>query len=218
MIECLGRVDHQVKVRGFRIELGEIEHQLQSYPGVAQAVVVVREDTRGDPRLVAYWRGDISTEPTTSEFRRFLESRLPEYMVPSVFVRLLEFPLTPNGKVDRSKLPRPSGDRPVVDTEYVAPHTELERVISGIWQDVLNVDKVGTRDNFFDLGGNSLLIVQVQSKMRHAMDRHIPLVEFFQRPTVSAMAELLSGEDTPKDTFERVKRRIDKQKQALEDA
>jgi hypothetical protein len=217
-IECLGRVDHQVKVRGFRIELGEIEAALEAYPGTKQVVVVVREDAKDDRRLIAYWSGKVAARSTTSDFRRFLEGRSPAYMIPSAFVYLDAFPLTPNGKVDRHRLPVPNSDRPMVESDYIAPGNETERTIADIWQQVLKVTKVGTHDNFFDLGGNSLLIVQVHARLRTALGRDIPLIEFFQKPTVSSLAALLSDNSDEGDTFERIKARAKKQKQAFHEA
>jgi hypothetical protein len=213
-IDCLGRVDHQVKVRGFRIELGEIESVLEQHPAVRQAAVIVRQDEPGDARLVAYWT---SHEPSLAigELRRHVGAALPEYMVPSIFVELQKFPLTPNGKIDRKNLPAPSGERPAVESAYVEPGTDLERLISSIWQDVLKIEQVGVRDNFFDLGGSSLLIVQVQNKIESVLRRRVPLVEFFQRPTVAALAELLGGGGEEAGTLEKIRNRVQKQRAAL---
>lgn len=215
-IECLGRLDHQIKLRGFRIELGEIESILASHPGVGQAVAVVREDVPGDQRLVAYW---VATEdPSTIEstkLRRFLEERLPSYMVPSLFIELPKFPLTPNGKVDRARLPAPEGQRPTVESSYVSPRTEVERTLTDIWQEVLRVEKVGIQDNFFDLGGNSLLIVQLQSRVYKRLNREFPLVELFRRPTVNDFAEFLSQGESFPPSFASSKKRAKLQKAAL---
>jgi amino acid adenylation domain-containing protein len=213
-IDCLGRVDHQVKVRGFRIELGEIESVLERHSAVRQAAVVVREDDPGDARLVAYWASH-GAGSTVGELRRHVGAALPEYMVPSTFVQLAEFPLTPNGKIDRKKLPAPSSERPAVESAYVEPATDLERSISSIWQDVLKIEQVGVRDNFFDLGGSSLLIVQVQSKIESVLRRRVPLVEFFQRPTVAALADLLGGGTPEAGTLEKIRTRAQKQRAAL---
>lgn len=155
-LEFLGRVDHQVKIRGFRIELGEIEARLEQHPAVRQAVVMVREDSCGAPRLVAYIVATPGLTPVVSSLRAFLTQQLPDYMVPSAFVFLAAFPLTPNAKVDRRALPAPQEGRPVLDTAFVTPMSEVEHQIATIWRQVLRLDSVGTHDNFFDLGGHSL--------------------------------------------------------------
>ena len=169
-IEYLGRNDHQVKIRGFRVELGEIEAQLQRYPQVREAVVVVREDTPGDEQLVAYLvpaRAFTGLLPVADTFRTCLKEVLPDYMIPSAFVTLEELPLTPSGKLDRSTLPAPSrwayATRP-----YQPPLGEVEEILARIWQELLGVPLVGRHDNFFELGGHSLLIVQMLDKLRHA--------------------------------------------------
>jgi amino acid adenylation domain-containing protein len=191
-IEWLSRLDHQVKVRGFRIELGEIESVLSRHAEVRQAVVTVREDTLSDARLVAYVvsremeagaRGEL-----TGRLRGYLLETLPEYMVPTGWVFLDAFPLTPNGKVDRKSLPKPEA---LHAAEYAAPETATDRAIAEIWQEVLRVERVGLHDNFFDLGGHSLLIMQVQSKLRRLLDREIPIVELFRHPTVAALSRHL---------------------------
>jgi amino acid adenylation domain-containing protein len=188
-LEFLGRIDHQVKVRGFRIELGEIEILLEQHPAVRQAVVTVREDMAGEQRLVAYIVAEPGLAPAVSSLRAFLKHKLPDYMVPSTFVFLAAFPLTPNAKVDRRALPAPQEGRPVLDTAFVTPMSEMEHQIVAIWQDVLRIDNVGTHDNFFDLGGHSLLAVQVHMKLQTLLARDFPLVELFKHPTVSALVQ-----------------------------
>jgi amino acid adenylation domain-containing protein len=188
MIEYLGRVDHQVKVRGFRIELGEVESVLTSHAAVIQAVVAAREDRPGDHYLAAYVRLVGAPAPSEVEFRAFLKERLPEYMIPSTFTELEVFPLTPNGKIDRRKLPEPGGRRPGPGSSLAAPQSELERTIAQVWRDVLRLDEVGVDDNFFDLGGHSLLLVQVQTRLRETLEREVPIVEMFQYPTIRTMA------------------------------
>jgi amino acid adenylation domain-containing protein len=190
-LEFLGRVDHQVKVRGFRIELGEIESVLAAHAAVAEAVVVAREDRPGDRYLAAYLRPN-GAGPAVPELRAFLKERLPDYMVPSTFTTLGAFPLTPNGKVDRRRLPAPDERRAAGRSAFLAPRDEIERAIAGVWRDVLRVDEVGVDDNFFDLGGHSLLLVQVQAKLRAALAREIAIVEMFQYPTIRAMATHLA--------------------------
>ncbi|HET8533208.1 MAG TPA: non-ribosomal peptide synthetase, partial [Methylomirabilota bacterium] len=192
VIEFLGRVDHQVKVRGFRIELGEIEAVLARHPAVADAVVTAREDRPGDRYLAAYLR-PVGSAPTVAELRGFLKEYLPDYMVPSTFTSLASFPLTPNGKVDRRRLPEPDEGRAVSRAPFLAPRGRLEAAIAATWREVLRLEQVGVDDNFFDLGGHSLLLVQVQAKLRGVLGRDIAIVEMFQYPTVRTMAAHLGG-------------------------
>ena len=190
-IEFLGRVDEQVKIRGFRIEVGEVEAVLAQHAGVRESVVVAREDDRGSTRLVAYVvanNGDLQT----AELRNYMKQRLPEYMLPSAIVQLEAFPLTPNGKLDRKALPAPNGAGCEADEPYVAPRSELERLIAGVWREALGVEQVGVRDNFFNLGGHSLLLIRVNNRLREALRMELPVVELFKYPTVSALAEHLS--------------------------
>jgi acyl-coenzyme A synthetase/AMP-(fatty) acid ligase/acyl carrier protein len=193
-VEFLGRADQQVKIRGFRVELGEIEAELGHHPGVREVVVALREETHDDRRLVAYVVPAGTEAPTAGELRAHLQGVLPEYMLPTAFVTLDELPLTPNGKVDRCALPAPEGLRPQLAAAYVAPQTETESVISAIWQDVLQIEKVGIHDNFFDLGGHSLLMVRVNRRLREEFDREVSMIDLFRYPTVSALAEFLSQE------------------------
>ncbi|HVR96999.1 MAG TPA: amino acid adenylation domain-containing protein, partial [Thermoanaerobaculia bacterium] len=181
-LEFLGRVDHQVKIRGFRIELGEIETVLRQAPSVETAVVLAREDVPGDRRLVAYLVG------TPEELRRFLRERLPEYMVPAAFVWLEALPLTPNGKVDLRSLPAPEAARPALEPAPVAPRTPVEEVVAAIWSDVLGLERVGAEDNFFALGGHSLVATRVTSRLREALGVEVPLRDLFEAPTVSGLA------------------------------
>jgi amino acid adenylation domain-containing protein len=169
-IEYLGRIDHQVKVRGFRIELGEIEAALLGHPGVREAVVIAREDTPGDQRLVAYYTAVETNTPDAAaldaeQLREFLRARVPEYMVPAAYVRLTSMPLTPNGKLDRKALPAPEADAYAV-RGYEAPRGEIEIALAAIWSDVLKLERVGRHDNFFELGGHSLLAVILIERMR----------------------------------------------------
>jgi amino acid adenylation domain-containing protein len=191
-IEYLGRKDHQVKIRGFRIELGEIEATLTAHSSIADAVVVVREGEDGKKGLVAYV---VTREETTtvSDLRSYLRERLPEHMTPSVLVIMKELPLTPNGKVDRMALPEPEARRPELEASYVAPETEAERAIAAVWQEVLGLPNVGLNDNFFDLGGHSLQMIQVHAKLREVFGREISMVEMFQYPTISEAARYLSA-------------------------
>jgi len=201
-LEFLGRVDRQVKIRGFRIELGEIETVLAHHPAVWKTAVIAtgeaeapaptaRRDKPGEKQLVAYITSGDGQEPTVGELRRFLEGKLPGYMVPSVFVTLEEMPLTPSGKIDRRALPAPEGKRPELEIAYVSPRSEAERIIAAIWQDVLGVEQVGVHDNFFDLGGHSLLVTQVFSRLKAAFGREFPMVDMFRYTTVVALAQYL---------------------------
>jgi amino acid adenylation domain-containing protein len=192
-VEFLGRADFQVKLRGFRVELEEIELALRAHPAVLGAVVLVREDQPGDQRLVGYVIPRDGAPPPLADLRAFLGGSLPPYMIPSNFIFLPEFPLTPNGKIDRKALPAPEGARPDLGAAYAPPRSELERTITAIWQDVLRVEQVGVHDNFFDLGGHSLLMVQVFGKLRAALSADLSMVELFRFPTVRAMAESLGG-------------------------
>ncbi|MCG3150566.1 MAG: D-alanine--poly(phosphoribitol) ligase subunit 1 [Verrucomicrobiae bacterium] len=186
-MEFLGRLDQQVKIRGYRIELGEIEASLARHPGVRVAVVVARADSSGDQRLVAYLT-TTDAAPPAIELRDFLTASLPDYMVPTAFVFLKEFPLTPNGKINRKALPAPDQSAAARAMEYVAPRTPTEERLAGIWQEVLRVPQVGTTDNFFLLGGHSLLAVQIVSRVRDSLGVPLSLADFFQNLTVASLA------------------------------
>lgn len=188
-IEFLGRADHQVKVRGFRIELGEIESVLRRAPGVREAVVVVREDTPGDPQLVAYLAADAAAAP--AELRRALREKLPDYMVPGAFVVLPRLPLTPNGKIDRRALP-PPGPVNLGPAASGALREGLERHLAAIWEEVLGIKNPGADDNFFDLGGHSLRVAQVHAKLRERLNLDLPILALFQHPTIHALARCIN--------------------------
>jgi amino acid adenylation domain-containing protein len=193
-VEFLGRLDHQVKIRGFRIELGEIETALGRHAAVREAVVTVRADEPGEDYLVAYVVANYGQAAKVNELRGYLREKLPEYMVPSAFIALDALPLTPNGKIDRKALPAPDQARRELETAYLAPQDDAEKTIAGIWQEVLRLEKVGTHDNFFDLGGNSLLMAQVNNKLRRALERDVSLVDLFRFPTIHALAKALKSE------------------------
>jgi acyl carrier protein len=193
-LEFLGRRDHQVKLRGYRVELGEIEAVLSGHPAVDEAVMLVREETPEDQRLVAYVVSPQGVTP--HDLRQHLKQTLPEYMVPAHFVMLDAFPLTPSGKVDRKALPIPDESRTLLETAFVAPRTPTEGQLAKIWQEVLKLDKVGTQDNFFELGGHSLLATQVLSRVRRALDVDVPLRAFFENPTVAGLAEVVAHLET----------------------
>lgn len=190
-IEFLGRIDRQVKIRGFRIELEEIETVIRQYPGVRETAVVVREDRPGNKYLVAYLVHKLDRDLTIAQLRSFLKEKLPEYMVPSVFVQLEALPLTPNGKVDRRSLPVPEQTRSELEAAYVAPRNPLEQQLAEIWAQVLGLETVGIHDNFFDLGGHSLLITQLLTQIRDTFKVNLSLRSLFKEPTVANIAETI---------------------------
>ncbi|HWW02752.1 MAG TPA: non-ribosomal peptide synthetase [Candidatus Acidoferrum sp.] len=192
-IEFLGRADHQVKLQGHRIELGEIESVLRQHTRVRECVVHVWEAGPDDKRLVAYIVPLGAASALAIELRRFLESTLPSFMIPAAFVSLEALPLTPNGKIDRNALPKPNEVRPATDPAYVPPQTQIEEAIACIWRQVLRVEKVGVHDNFFDLGGNSLLLMETHAKLCIALSVDLPVVRFFEHPTVAALTEFLAS-------------------------
>jgi acyl carrier protein len=197
-LEFLGRQDLQVKVRGFRIELGEIETALREHEGVREAVVTAYAGTHGDAQLTAYVVAAVGPAPATGELRAFLKEKLPEYMVPSAYIALDKLPRTAQGKVDRQALPRPEAAARDVDTPFVAPRNAIEEVLSGIFTEVLRVERVGVNDNFFEMGGHSLLATQLISRVRKAFQPELPLRKIFEAPTVAGLAALLvAGESSP---------------------
>ncbi|MEP7308956.1 MAG: amino acid adenylation domain-containing protein [Acidobacteriota bacterium] len=191
-IEYLGRQDFQVKLRGFRIEPGEIESVLRGVDGVQECVVLAREDRPGDVRLVAYVVGTAGGETLRAATR----GQLPDYMVPSVVVSMPALPRLSNGKLDRAGLPAPDASRPYLRTAFRAPRTPLEQTIAGIWRDVLGLDQVGMDDNFFDVGGQSLLAMRVWGKLREAVPAamDVAIVDLFAFPTIAALAARLAGD------------------------
>ncbi|MGA1840821.1 MAG: non-ribosomal peptide synthetase, partial [bacterium] len=193
ILEFLGRQDDQVKLRGFRIEMGEIESVLRNHESVEETVVLLREDDPGDKRLVAYIIPRSNVSLSFEDLRDYLRQGLPDYMLPSYFVQLESLPLTPNGKVDRRALPAPGGQRQLNGT-YMQPKTKLERSIANIWQEVLKIDRVGIHDNFFDLGGNSLLMILVRSKLTEITKIDIPVIDLFRYPTVGSLVTYLRQE------------------------
>lgn len=197
-IEYRGRRDHQVKVRGFRIELGEIEAQLATHPQVNQVVAVTSDSERGEKQIVAYVVAD--GEVSTDELRGYLSRKLPGYMIPAAFVFLDAFPLTASGKINRLALPRPG---PVARKEFVAPRTPVEKILAGIWSDVLNVAEIGVNDDFFGLGGHSLLLARIASRIRKACNIDLSLRVLFEASTVAELAKRveaatqIASEDVP---------------------
>jgi amino acid adenylation domain-containing protein len=222
-LEYLGRLDQQVKIRGHRIETGEIEAVLTEHREILRAAVVVREDVTGDKRLVCYvvpakttarvggngraeLNGDSNPAPI-SAWRSYLLARLPEYMVPSVFETLDALPLTSSGKVDYRRLPLPMLEREPGGDARLAPQNDIEQRIADIWLETLRVDQVGRYDNFFDLGGNSMLMAQVQNRLQKEFDRDVAMVELFRYPTINCLAEFLSREELPRSVSKQALRR-----------
>ncbi len=191
-IEFLGRVDQQVKIRGYRIELGEIEAELGRHSAIQECVVVARGDAGSDPRLVAYVVPKGATPPI-EELREHLRETLPEFMLPALFVSLAALPLTPNGKIDRKRLPAPEQHEPRTIVPFVAPQNALEGTIAGVWLEVLKLENVGAEDNFFDLGGHSLLVVQVHRRLREQIQEPLSLTDLYRFPTIRSLAEFLGS-------------------------
>ncbi len=192
-IEFLGRADNQVKIRGFRVEPGEVEQVLREHAAVADAAVVVRQRTAGDVRLVAYVVGQTAGPPDLAELRQFLASRLPDYMIPSQLAAVDAIPTTSSGKVDRKALPEPDWGQAALHSEFVPPRTPVERQLAAIWSEVLNLERIGTQDNFFDLGGNSLLSLRLVACVRKAFGVELSLIHFFTSPTIAGLSHLIGN-------------------------
>jgi amino acid adenylation domain-containing protein len=187
-MEYLGRIDHQVKIRGFRIELGEIEAVLRAHPGVAEAVVMLRQEEGGDRRLAAHFVSRDAAAVTSGELRSHLRSLLPEHMVPAAFVALAAMPLTPGGKIDRRALPSGDAAGEAAPAAHAAPRTPTERWLAQVWLEVLRIEQLGRDDNFFDLGGHSLLVTQVVSRIQAACGVALPMASVFDAPTLADLA------------------------------
>jgi natural product biosynthesis luciferase-like monooxygenase protein len=209
-IEFLGRIDQQVKLRGFRIELEEIEAVLNQHHAVAEAVVTIRESVPGDKRLVAYLVLSPQQVQDDRQLELFLRQKLPDYMIPSNFFILEKLPLTSNGKIDRKSLPAVEGGRQQSKSRYIQPKGEIEELIAAIWRRALNVDKVGREDNFFDLGGHSLLLAQVHGQLSQSLKRNLPLIKMLEHPTVSSLARFLSQQQIDTVSIEQSRDRAEK--------
>jgi amino acid adenylation domain-containing protein len=194
-LEFLGRIDHQVKIRGYRIELGEIEAQLLLHPGIREAVVAAREDRPGDKRLVGYVVPTGPTPPEAAELRGYLGRSLPAYMLPAAFVVLDALPLSAGGKVDRARLPTPKAHQRDLGVGYLAPRTPTELALAGIWADVLQLDRVGVRDSFLDLGGHSLTALALAGRVQAELGAPLHVASLLQAPTVEAQARMIDGND-----------------------
>jgi acyl carrier protein len=195
-IEYLGRADYQTKIHGFRVEPDEIAATLAQHEAVRECLIVAREDSPGDRRLVAY---AVLREPdgaSASDLRLFLRQKLPDHMIPSAFVLLEALPLTPSGKVDRRALPPPEQGRLEEGSGYVAPRDVVEEVLAGMWTEILRLERVGVYDSFFELGGHSLLAMQLISRIREAFRVDFPLRLMFEDPTVAGMSAALIAQET----------------------
>jgi len=214
-VEWLGRGDGQIKIRGFRVELGEIEAALHGCPDVRQAAVTLAEPRPGDQRLQAYIVPVKGRKPAAAELMSALRARLPDYMIPSSYTLLDALPLTPNGKVDHRALPSPDGSGSASGPGYASPRTETERMIASVWSEVLGVAQVGLHDNFFDLGGHSLLIVRVHGRLEKLLGDPPPLIDFFRYPTVASLAgRIAHGPADESGTLERAEQRARRQLEA----
>lgn len=214
VIEFLGRADHQVKLRGHRIEMGEIQATLDRHPLVQDALVVAREVAGGEKSIVAYLVPDKAQAPTVDELRQSLKQSLPEYMIPSHFVMLEALPLSPHGKVDLKALPPPGVKRRDTEAGFEAPQTEVERLIARLWQDALQLESVGVHESFFDLGGHSLSIIRVHSKLKEVLGRDVPLLEMFNNPTIHSLAKFLSRPQATPTTAQESRTRAEGRREA----
>jgi amino acid adenylation domain-containing protein len=225
-IEFLGRLDNQVKMRGHRIELGEIEAALNQHPAVKSAAVVVHPNSTGDNRLVAYVVADSgSREAETNAplpqselvpaLCSYLRGKMPEYMVPSDYLLLEAMPSTPNGKLDRKALPAPDFDRSATTVNFVGAHTPMEQTLTEIWAKELGLSQVSVNDNFFDLGGHSLLLIRLQTRLNEELKTNVSVVELFQYPTIRSLAAHLANGPAKSDRLPTIQRRAEKRAEAL---
>jgi amino acid adenylation domain-containing protein/non-ribosomal peptide synthase protein (TIGR01720 family) len=224
-IEFLGRRDRQVKLRGFRIELDEIACTLRQHPAVRDVAVVVRYDTPGDSRLVAYVVGAPSAGSQESgtlhpelepALRQFLQARFPEYMLPAAFVALDALPLTPNGKLDHAALPAPQTIRSQPGISYSAPETLMEQLIAVVWEETLGISEPGIDDNFFELGGHSLHLVKIQVKLQEMLEHDVLLVDLVRNPTIKSLAQHLSHADDAPPSLQKTYDRAEQQKESFQ--
>jgi natural product biosynthesis luciferase-like monooxygenase protein len=193
----LGRIDHQVKVRGYRIELGEIESLLQTHDSIRECAVILRDDNAGDKRLVAYVRPNFEKHVDVEVLKAHLSEQLPEFMVPAFYVELASMPLTPNGKLDRNALPEPIQQRHQNSEEFALPEDDWEKLIADIWKKALGVEEVGRKDNFFDIGGHSLLVIQVLKELREndQITKPVQMTDLFRFTTIEAIAKFVASDD-----------------------
>ncbi|MCP4990325.1 MAG: amino acid adenylation domain-containing protein [Colwellia sp.] len=218
-IEYLGRIDFQVKIRGFRIELGEIESLLRAYnKAVKDVLVLLRGKEDSEKRLDAYIvLNDPDQNKSIPAIRSYLQERLPEYMVPSSFTVIETIPLTPNGKVDTKALPVPDTERSDLEETYISPRTELECTIAKVWQEILKIDNPGINDNFFDLGGNSLLMVKVKNRLLEVSGHDMQVTDLFRHPTIKLLSEYMdNGTKKEESNLHNVQDRAEKQRAAMD--
>ena len=223
-IKFLGRIDTQVQIHGYRIELSEIENHLGLHPDIRETVVIDREIVPGDRRLVAYIvtaseNGKKRITPGGNQLRDWLRKRIPDYMIPGVYEVLEAIPLNATGKVDIDALPVPSWERPELDVDFKAPQTGIEKDIARIWQEFLGLDRVGIKDNFFDLGGHSLLLTQVHSRLTEIYKnrKELTIVHMFRYPTIHSLAKYIEEDEKqqPADMYRKIQTRANKQRQAF---
>ncbi|MHC4268503.1 MAG: non-ribosomal peptide synthetase, partial [Planctomycetota bacterium] len=199
IIEFLGRIDQQVKMRGYRIEPGEIETILVQHDGVKDAIVMAREEKDGDRRLVGYVQVNGKSEASVKGLRDWVKKKLPEYMVPSAFVFMDSFPLTPNGKLDRQALPKPFDSKTDHGKSITFPQTSLERKLINIWQEILHHDDIGIHDDFFDMGGHSLLAMKLIAWVRRDLQVELSIRNVFEFPTIADLVKIIGGEKEKRD-------------------
>jgi acyl carrier protein len=211
-------MDEQVKVRGYRIELGEIEAVLMQHPAVTEAVVIASEDETGHKRLVAYVVFSEEAVMTIGELHQYMKEKMPEYMAPSSFVVMDELPLTSNGKVNRTALPAQEQSSLELRADFMPARTEIERILTELWVEVLGVEPIGIHDNFFMLGGDSLLATRLVSKMRSILHVEIPLGIIFTAPTIAALAEHIEANSHPaQEDMEKISSLLEELEQLSED-
>jgi amino acid adenylation domain-containing protein len=205
-IEFLGRIDHQVKVRGFRIELGEIENSLLDHENINETVVLAKEKPDGSKYLCAYIVPRVAHRFTVSELREYLLQYLPDYMIPAYFIPLEQLPLTPNGKIDRKALPEPDEGTIETGVEYVAPMIDTETKLVNVWQLLLNIERIGIMDDFFELGGDSILVNQCIARIREELQVEIPLRKFFENPYIKALSQEIKKQERQVSSIKPMKR------------
>jgi acyl carrier protein len=215
LIEFVGRIDDQTKILGYRVEPGEIEAVLRMHDAIEQVCVVPHTDEHGSKRLVAYYVSSAQAPVSSHELREFLNLRLPHFMVPALFVPLPALPLSRNGKVDRSALPDPTIASKNRASQSDLPTTELEHSIADLWRSTLHTDRLGLDDNFFDLGGDSLLLVTIHSKLQRTLRRGIEIIDLFEFTTVRKLARRLSASQPAEPSLSETQDRAQKQRQAF---
>jgi len=216
-IEYIGRSDDQVKVRGFRIELGEIQAALNQCEGVVSSVVVAHERAAGENQLLAYLVAENASGPSVTDLRRHLKQTLPDYMIPAAFINIDAIPKTPSGKLDKHSLPIPEDLRPELDISFVAPRTPIESELAQIWCELLKLDQVGVYDNFFDLGGHSLLLTRLASIIRHRLQVNLTIPALFNAPTIVAITEAIVLKQLEQESSDEIARMLEELQQLSSD-